>query len=129
MNTNNGSSVVAEGENNYKTSDLNAPDITQNDNVVTIYYDDKDSNGNNVNSPSHYFSSSYNGTSDKNVYVCDLKNNVFTCNENSTTNITSNVWYKVIEQEVKITYPDDSSLDVTVNARIYDKINNYTESE
>ena len=123
MNTNKGSSVLATGENNYSTSDFKETTITQNKNVITIKYSDKDTNGNNINNPSYYFKSTINGTVDNNIEVCTLEEDKYTCTS-STREIKENTWYKVYDSEVKITYLAENNK-VTIDTRIYDGSNNY----
>ena len=79
MNTNNGSSVIAEGDINYKTNDFNNTTFSQNKNIVNVKYNNKDTNGNNVNNPSYYFKSTVEGTTTVNVQECTLNNNIFSC--------------------------------------------------
>ena len=118
MNTDHGSSVAAVGNNNYKTTDLNKPSISYNKNIATITYNDKDTNGNSVNNPSHYFKSNVSGTSNESVETCQLNNEVFTCN-GSTTNISSDTWYKVSSNEIKISLRSKNYVDVSHIAQVF----------
>lgn len=126
MNTDHGTSVVAEGSTDYWTSDFNDSIISQDKNVVKITYSDKDSNGNDINNPSYYFKSTVSGTSSVNVTTCTMNSdNTLTCNE-STDEIKEGVWYKSEDTVVDITYPEANN-SVTINARVYDGSNNYKE--
>lgn len=126
MNSNNGVSVVAEGNNNFKTTDFVVPTINQDKNNVTINYTDIDNNGNPINNPSHYFKSSINAVSNIQIEKCTIKNEILSCSD-KTNNIEANVWYKVSAPNVIVTYPEANNT-VVINARIYDGSNNYGES-
>ena len=119
MITNNGSSVLANGNREYSTKDFKDIGVTQNKNIVTINYDDA-----NVQGPIHYFHSNINSTSNKAVNKCTVNNNKFTCGE-SVTSIEKDTWYQV-SGNVTLTYPEENN-SVKVTSRIYDKSNNYKE--
>ena len=118
MNTNDGSSILADGSRNYKTSDFNNTTFTQNKNIITVKYNNKDTNGNNINNPSYYFNSTIDGTSNIEAEVCTLENNKYICAGN-TKDIKKDTWYKVQSSEVKITYPEENN-DVKIYAKILD---------
>lgn len=122
MNTNHGSSVTAEGQREHQTADFIAPSFSQNKNIITVNYNDQ-----NVYSPSHYFKSTIDGTTQTNVEKCELNNNVFTCSS-STTTIEKDTWYKVADTTVNITYPENNN-DIEITARIQDGSNNYKEND
>ncbi len=127
MNTNNGASVLADGNRNYVTSDFINTIFNQNKNEITINYNRQDTNGNSINNPGYYFNSSVAGTSNIDLEVCTLENNKYICTGN-TKEITENTWYKIEESEINITYPDENNI-VKIDTRIYDGSNNYKEDE
>lgn len=109
------------------TSNFNPPSIEQikNTSKVKITYNNKDTKGNPVNSPSYYF---YSGTTlggqlNVNAEECDSK---FNCT-GSTKTIKTNIWYKVNTTEITITYPEDNNSG-NIKARIYDKSGNSGEA-
>ena len=62
MNTNHGTSVLAEDENeSYTLANFIAPEITKNNWTANITYTDKDSNNHDINPAYHYFKSTING--------------------------------------------------------------------
>ena len=117
-------STMCSGTNSYSTADFINPEFSTKDDTITIKYKDD-----NVKEPYHYFKSNVNGTSDKNVSECTLgSDNKFTCS-GSTSNITKNKWYKVNEDEVKITYKDNEIKNGDITARIMDGTGNYKDSD
>ena len=127
MNTNGGSSILATGNRNYKTSDFKNTIFNQNKNKVTIKYEEKDTNGNNINNPSYYFYSTIESTSNVNLEACSFKNDVYTCSGN-TKNVKSNTWYKTSNINVELTYPEINN-EIDITTRIYDGSNNYKENK
>ena len=109
-----------------KTKEVKSPSININKNKndsIKITYDDtniRDENGN--QNGNHYFKSSINATSNKNVSTCSKEGKTFSCGDDSTINITKNTWYKVVDKEVILTYTEDGNFDVTAETR--DKSNN-----
>lgn len=126
MNTKKGSSVAADGPIAYTTSDFIKPTFNSNLNVVTISYNDNDNNGIPVNSPSHYFRSTIDATTNIGLKKCVVNGNSFDCDENNTTKIEKDTWYKVSANTINVIYPYNNS--ITLNSRTYDKANNYIEN-
>lgn len=123
MTTEKGSIICS---NSYSTSTASfvSPEFSTKDDTITIKYKDD-----NVKEPYHYFKSNVNGNSDKNVSECVLgSDNKFTCS-GSTSNITKDKWYKVNENEVKITYKDNEIKNGDITARIMDGTGNYKDSD
>ena len=117
-------STMCSGTNSYSTADFINPEFSTKDDTITIKYKDD-----NVKEPYHYFKSNVNGNSDKNVSECVLgSDNKFTCS-GSTSNITKDKWYKVNENEVKITYKDNEIKNGDIIARIMDGTGNYKDSD
>ena len=117
-------STMCSGTNSYSTADFVNPEFSMKDDTITIKYKDD-----NVKEPYHYFKSNVDGTSDKNVSECVLgSDNKFTCS-GSTSNITKDKWYKVNENEVKITYKDNEIKNGDITARIMDGTGNYKDSD
>ena len=110
-----------------KTKEVKSPSININKNKndsIKITYDDtniRDENGN--QNGNHYFKSSINATSNKNVSTCSKEGETFSCGDDSTINITKDTWYKVVDEEVILTYTEYGNFDVTAETR--DKSNNY----
>ena len=123
MSTVNGSTMCSD-TNSYSTADFINPEFSTKDDTITIKYKDD-----NVKEPYHYFKSNVNGNSDKNVSECVLgSDNKFTCS-GSTSNITKDKWYKVNENEVKITYKDNEIKNGDITARIMDGTGNYKDND
>lgn len=123
MSTVNGSTMCSD-TNSYSTADFVNPEFSMKDDTITIKYKDD-----NVKEPYHYFKSNVNGNSNKNVSECVLGSaNKFTCS-GSTSNITKDKWYKVNENEVKITYKDNEIKNGDITARIMDGTGNYKDSD
>ena len=123
MTTEKGSIICS---NSYSTSTASfvSPEFSMKDDTITIKYKDD-----NVKEPYHYFKSNVDGTSDKNVSECTFgSDNKFTCS-GSTSNITKDKWYKVNENEVKITYKDNEIKNGDITARIMDGTGNYKDSD
>lgn len=117
-------STMCSDTNSYSTADFVNPEFSMKDDTITIKYKDD-----NVKEPYHYFKSNVDGTSDKNVSECTLGgDNKFTCS-GSTSNITKDKWYKVNENEVKITYKDNEIKNGNIVARIMDGTGNYKDSD
>ncbi|MGN1312293.1 MAG: InlB B-repeat-containing protein [Bacilli bacterium] len=103
------------------TKEVPKPTITLSDKVNITY------NTDNINGASYYyFKSTISGTSSINVSSCTINNNTFTCNNDSTTNITGNTWYKSPSTNVSISYSTNGT--GVVEARTYDKSNNFNEN-
>ena len=123
MTTEKGSIICSDSYSTSTASFVN-PEFSMKDDTITIKYKDD-----NVKEPYHYFKSNVNGTSDKNVSECTLgSDNKFTCS-GSTSNITKDKWYKVNENEVKITYKDNEIKNGDITARIMDGTGNYKDSD
>ena len=125
MSTEKGSKVCSETK-TYPLADFVDPTFSYKDDTITITYKDD-----NIRSDQgkHYFKSNVNGNSDKNVSECVLgSDNKFTCS-GSTSNITKDKWYKVNENEVKITYKDNEIKNGDITARIMDGTGNYKDSD
>ena len=117
-------STMCSDTNSYSTADFVNPEFSMKDDTITIKYKDD-----NVKEPYHYFKSNVNGNSDKNVSECVLgSDNKFTCS-GSTSNITKDKWYKVNENEVKITYKDNEIKNGDITARIMDGTGNYKDND
>ena len=117
-------STMCSGTNSYSTADFINSEFSTKDDTITIKYKDD-----NVKEPYHYFKSNVNGNSDKNVSECVLgSDSKFTCS-GSTSNITKDKWYKVNENEVKITYKDNEIKNGDITARIMDGTGNYKDSD
>ena len=117
-------STMCSNTNSYSTADFINPEFSTKDDTITIKYKDD-----NVKEPYHYFKSNVNGNSDKNVSECTLGSyNKFTCS-GSTSNITKDKWYKVNENEVKITYKDNEIKNGDITARIMDGTGNYKDND
>ena len=117
-------STMCSDTNSYSTADFVNPEFSMKDDTITIKYKDD-----NVKEPYHYFKSNVDSTSDKNVSECTLGgDNKFTCS-GSTSNITKDKWYKVNENEVKITYKDNEIKNGDITARIMDGTGNYKDSD
>ena len=117
-------STMCSDTNSYSTANFVNPEFSMKDDTITIKYKDD-----NVKKPYHHFKSNVDGTSDKNVSKCTLgSDNKFTCS-GSTSNITKDKWYKVNENEVKITYKDNEIKNGDITARIMDGTGNYKDSD
>ena len=124
MSTVNGSTMCSD-TNSYSTADFVNPEFSMKDDTITIKYKDD-----NVKEPYHYFKSNVNGNSNKNVSECVLgSDNKFTCSGSTSNNITKDKWYKVNENEVKITYKDNEIKNGDITARIMDGTGNYKDSD
>ena len=112
-----------------KTKEVKSPSININTNdSIKITYDDTniiDENGN--QNGNHYFKSDVNATSNKNVSTCNEEGETFSCSSDSTINITEDKWYKVYDDEVKLSYTNSG--DITINAKTMDKSNNYKQAD
>ena len=97
------------------------PTYTLSSNTLTIKYN----NANIKGEAKYYFKSTIKGTSNINVKRCTLSNNIFTCNDNTTT-IEKNTWYQSSSNQINISYTTTGKAKVT--ARTVDKSNNYNES-
>ena len=113
-------SIICSSTNNYSTQDIIDPDITIGKNV-TISYDDT-----NIKEPYHYFKSTQEATSNVNVKKCTLDNNRFTCNDNGGNNVEKDVWYKVDDNTINISYSTRGNGEII--ARTEDKTGNYKEN-
>ena len=117
-------SIICSDSYSTSTASFISPEFSTKDDTITIKYKDD-----NVKEPYHYFKSNVNGNSDKNVSECVLgSDNKFTCS-GSTSNITKDKWYKVNENEVKITYKDNEIKNGDIIARIMDGTGNYKDSD
>ena len=117
-------SIICSDSYSTSTASFVSPEFSTKDDTITIKYKDD-----NVKEPYHYFKSNVNGNSDKNVSECVLgSDNKFTCS-GSTSNITKDKWYKVNENEVKITYKDNEIKNGDIIARIMDGTGNYKDSD
>ena len=117
-------SIICSDSYSTSTASFVSPEFSMKDDTITIKYKDD-----NVKEPYHYFKSNVDGTSDKNVSECTLgSDNKFTCS-GSTSNITKDKWYKVNENEVKITYKDNEIKNGDITARIMDGTGNYKDSD
>ena len=117
-------SIICSDSYSTSTAYFVSPEFSTKDDTITIKYKDD-----NVKEPYHYFKSNVNGNSDKNVSECTLgSDNKFTCS-GSTSNITKDKWYKVNENEVKITYKDNEIKNGDITARIMDGTGNYKDSD
>ena len=104
-----------------KTLEVLKPSITLSDKVDITY------NTDNIKGEAYYyFKSTISGTSNINVSSCTLNNNIFTCNNDSTTSITKDVWYKSPNTKISISYSTSGT--GTVYARTYDKSKNFNKS-
>ena len=114
---------------NIKTLDIKEPTISINGNdSIKITYDDTniiDENGN--QNGNHYFKSDVNATSNKNVSTCNEEGETFSCSSDSTINITEDKWYKVYDDEVKLSYTNSG--DITIAAVTRDKSGNYKSTD
>ena len=118
-------STMCSDTNSYSTADFVNPEFSMKDDTITIKYKDD-----NVKEPYHYFKSNVNGNSDKYVSECVLgSDNKFTCSGSTSNNITKDKWYKVNENEVKITYKDNEIKNGDIIARIMDGTGNYKDSD
>ena len=117
-------SIICSDSYSTSTASFVSPEFSTKDDTITIKYKDD-----NVKEPYHYFKSNVNGNSDKNVSECTLgSDNKFTCS-GSTSNITKDKWYKVNENEVKITYKDNEIKNGDITARIMDGTGNYKDND
>ncbi len=117
-------SIICSDSYSTSTASFVSPEFSTKDDTITIKYKDD-----NVKEPYHYFKSNVNGNSDKNVSECVLgSDNKFTCS-GSTSNITKDKWYKVNENEAKITYKDNEIKNGDITARIMDGTGNYKDSD
>ena len=112
-----------------KTKEVKSPSININTNdSIKITYDDTniiDENGN--QNGNHYFKSDVNATSNKNVSTCNEEGEPFSCSSDSTINITEDKWYKVYDDEVKLSYTNSG--DITIAAVTRDKSDNYKSTD
>ena len=112
-----------------KTKEVKSPSININTNdSIKITYDDTniiDENGN--QNGNHYFKSDVNATSNKNVSTCNEEGEPFSCSSDSTINITEDKWYKVYDDEVKLSYTNSG--DITITAVTRDKSGNYKSTD
>lgn len=104
-----------------KTAGLTTPSINVNNSVTITYNDDNIKEG-----ASHYFKSPLDAASNSNVQKCTLDKNRFTCEENTTTTIEKNMWYKTDSSSVVINLTEIGNGKVV--ARITDRSDNYRES-
>ena len=103
------------------TAEISSPTIALSDKVNITY------NIANINGESYYyFKSTMSGTSNVEVRSCTLNNDIFTCNNDSSTVITNDTWYKSSSTNIGITYSTSGT--GTVEARTYDENNNFNES-
>ncbi len=117
-------SIICSDSYSTSTASFVSPEFSTKDDTITVKYKDD-----NVKEPYHYFKSNVDGTSDKNVSECVLgSDNKFTCS-GSTSNITKDKWYKVNENEVKITYKDNEIKNGNITARIMDGTGNYKDND
>ena len=117
-------SIICSDSYSTSTASFVSPEFSTKDDTITIKYKDD-----NVKEPYHYFKSNVNGNSDKNVSECVLgSDSKFTCS-GSTSNITKDKWYKVNENEVKITYKNNEIKNGDITARIMDGTGNYKDSD
>ena len=104
------------------TAKIKEPTFNLTDKLIITYNTDK------IKGDSYYyFKSNVTATSNINVSSCTLNSdNTFKCNNDSTTSISSNTWYKTTNKNIELTY--NTSGKINVVARTYDKSNNYAES-
>lgn len=115
-------SIICSTPHPYKTKEFISPVITKSGRRnAKIVYDDT-----NVTIPSHYFKSTIEATTDKNVTRCTLSNGVFNCS-GVTKNIDPNTWYKVSESTVNLLYPNQNGSAI-ITARITDGSNNFKDA-
>ena len=108
-----------------KTKEVKSPSININTNdSIKITYDDT-----NIIAAKgeHYFKSDVNATSNKNVSTCNEEGETFSCSSDSTINITEDKWYKVYDDEVKLSYTNSG--DITIAAVTRDKSGNYKSTD
>ena len=120
MKTSRGSYLCSNTESR-STLQVKKPTYTLSSNTLTIKYN----NANIKGEAKYYFKSTIKGTSNINVKRCTLSNNIFTCNDNTTT-IEKNTWYQSSSNQINISYTTTGTAKVT--ARTVDKSNNYSES-
>ena len=120
MKTSRGSYLCSNTESR-STLQVKKPTYTLSSNTLTIKYNNANING----EAKYYFKSTIKGTSNINVKRCTLSNNIFTCNDNTTT-IEKNTWYQSSSNQINISYTTTGTAKVT--ARTVDKSNNYNES-
>ena len=121
--TTEGGSISCSQNDYYKTTlDVKPPSITLSDKVNIVY------NTTNINGASnYYFKSTISGTSSIEVSSCTLNDNTFICNDDdSTTKITKDTWYKSPETKINISYSTSGTGEV--EARTYDESNNYSKN-
>ena len=118
MNTNRGSSVLAEGTRDYKTKDFKDTQFTTNSNYVNIQYDSSNIIGNKY----YYFKSNVNTRSLSEVEKCTMKNNIFNCSD-SSNDVEKDVWYRTINSNVKLDYSELNDK-FNIVTKICDKSNN-----
>ena len=124
MTTNAGTTVLAEGNNEYTTKDFSSTKFSQSGNVLNISYDSTNVYN---DMASYYFNSDTSGKSNVSVQKCELnKNGLFSCAGSSSTEIKENVWYRTVNEDINITYPEETKV-IKVTSRIYDGSNNYRE--
>ena len=106
------------------TKQIVSPKIELNKNTtnsIKITYDDSNIKG----AKFHYFKSSIDATSDKNVSTCKKGIEDFNCESNSNKSIAAGTWYKVTDKEVVLTYSEEGDFNqITVTAETRDKSNN-----
>lgn len=106
------------------TKQIVSPKIELNKNItnsIKITYDDTNIKG----AKFHYFKSSIDATSDKNVSTCKKGIEDFNCESNSNKSIAAGTWYKVTDKEVVLTYSEEGDFNqITVTAETRDKSNN-----
>ena len=119
--TEGGSISCSQNDYSKTTKTVQPPSITLSD-KVNITYNNKDIYG----TPSYYFKSTISGTSSIYVSPCTINNNTFTCNNDSTTKITKDTWYKSSSTNVSISYSTSGTGEV--EARTYDESNNYSKN-
>ena len=121
MKTSRGSYLCSNTESR-NTKVIKKPTYTFSPNTLTIKYNNANING----EAKYYFKSTVKGTSNINVNRCTLSNNIFTCDEPTTTNIEKDTWYQSSSNQINISYTTTGKAKVT--ARTVDKSNNYSES-
>ena len=121
MDTEKGSTICSNTESR-TTKKVKAPTININNNI-NIKYDNTDING----EAGYYFNSEIKGTSNINIKECTLNDNSYNCQENNTTEVKENTWYKSSDKNITITPSNDGS--GKIYAKTVDKSNNMAETE
>ena len=118
-------SRVCSATKNIKTYEVQKPTIKKPSASINIEFDDSNIR---EGTASHYLYSTISGTVDKDVYKCDLIDDVFNCDNSSTTTIDGGIWYKTNDKKINIEYLENEAMSPVIEAQTRDGSNNKAET-